>query len=171
MTAVSKTSHVPRISVLRADFTRYLVINRLVQNSGRRGLSAVLPPAGRTFAAASTGEIATTLPKVPRWELGSFALRDILSHSPTPEVIDVRDWTLRMLHRYRFVLADSPYEFVFLEDDKTAQDAVDKLQGHDKAFACMNDDVESDVDADAVEAIMHEWQDMRWGEPAGWEAI
>ena len=129
----------------------------------------MLPPSGRTFAAASTGPTATTLPKVPRWEQGAFALRDILSHSPDPEVIDVRGWVLRMLHRYRFVLADSPYEFVFLVDDKSAQEAVDRLQGHDKAFACMNDDVESDDDAVAVEDIMHEWQESRWGEPAGWE--
>ena len=47
--------------------------------------------------------------------------------------------------------------------------AVDRLPWHDKAFACMNDDVESDDDAVAVEDIMHEWQESRWGEPAGWE--
>ncbi|KZV65257.1 hypothetical protein PENSPDRAFT_756655 [Peniophora sp. CONT] len=147
------------------------IINRLVQNSGRRGLSAVLPKSQRTFATTTMGPISETLPRVPSWDLGAFALSDVLTHgSSFGRVVDVRAWTLRMLNRYRFVLADSNYIFARLNNEENAHSQLDGLLGHEKAFACVNDDVGSDEEAVAVEGVMREWQELRWGTPAGWEA-
>ncbi|VDC02620.1 unnamed protein product [Peniophora sp. CBMAI 1063] len=145
------------------------IINRLVQNSGRRGLSAVLPASDRIIATKASGITAETLPRVPSWKLGAFALADVLSQEPNQEVVHVREWTLRMLNRYRFVLADSPYLFARLNHERNAHSQLDRLDGHEMAFACVNDDVESDEDAVAVEGVMREWQETRWGTPATWE--
>lgn len=152
------------------------VVQRLVQNSGRRGLSALLPPSGRKFA--TTTMTPKTLPRVPNWEMGAFSLADIFDCNPGhgcvqrgfPEIVDVRAWALRMLNRYRFVLADSQYAFARLENESSARSQLDCLLGQEKAFACVNDDVESDDEAIAVEGVMREWQNTRWSTPAGWEA-
>ena len=146
------------------------VINRLVQNSGRRGLSAILPASSRRLASMAAGPVSETLPRVTDWESGAFALADVLSQAPDFEIIDVRAWTLRMLNRYRFVLADSQYTFARLNNEEDAHSQLDHLRGHEMAFACVNDDVESDEEASAVEGVMHEWQEARWSTPAGWEA-
>lgn len=145
------------------------IINRLVQNSGLRGVSAALPPPARSLDVASTGPTPETLPLVPHWSEGSFSLRGVL-HQSTTDSVDVRSWTLHMLNRYRYVLADSPYEFSSLTDEKSARAIVNGLLGDDRAFACLNDDVPGEyVGANAVAGIVHEWQDKKWPEAAEWE--
>ena len=81
--------------------------------SGEAGLEAFLPPADRVVepglvrfftTQADTNEV-PHLPLVDRWADGQFALADVVS-SAAP--VNVRDWTLRMLQRYRFVIGASP---------------------------------------------------------------
>ncbi|KZV61927.1 hypothetical protein PENSPDRAFT_271833 [Peniophora sp. CONT] len=145
------------------------VINRLVQRSGQAGLSEFLPSADREIIPASRGETVVTLPTVAQWEDGQFALTDVLSSATTP-TIRVRDFVLRLLARYRFVLGNSPSEFVFLQGAGSAKKGVARLPADsDIAFACMNDDIRGD--GRQVADILRGWQSERWPVAAQWEAL
>lgn len=128
----------------------------------------------RTFSAKAKGPTAESLPRVPKWNQGAFALRDVFSHSPDGKPIDVREWAMRMLHRYRFVIAEAPaYEFVRLKTQKKAEETFDMLegkQGRKTKLICMNDDVEKEEFMPAIAGMMHDWQEKHFSSPAVWEA-
>lgn len=115
-----------------------------------------------------------SLPRVPIWKEGAFALSDVLSHSPNAEPINVRAWTLRLLQRYRFVIAAAPpYEFVRLKTTKKAEisfGALEAKEGRKKKMVCINDDVEKDEFLPAISEMMADWQARHFGTPAVWEA-
>ena len=145
------------------------VINRLVQRSGRKGFSEFLPSPEREILPTSHEETVVTLPTVAQWEDGQFALTDVLSSATSP-TIHVRDFVLRLLARYRFVLGNSPSEFVFLQGMASAKKGVARLPaGGDIAFACMNDDISGD--GRQVAEILRGWQSERWPVAAQWEAL
>lgn len=78
----------------------------LLKASGRLGLSAFLPPTDRVLPSlagkttAVDGEV-PHLPLVEHWEDGEFSLREVMGASRD---VGVRDWTLNLLQRYRFVI-------------------------------------------------------------------
>lgn len=75
--------------------------------SGRLGMEAFLPSPFRNIprtenAAASDSDEIPHLSLEERWEDGQFSIRAVLGNSPRG--VNVRDWTLRLLERYRFVI-------------------------------------------------------------------
>jgi hypothetical protein len=87
------------------------VINALVKASGTLGLAAFMPPQGRVLRAESGGESGKTLPPphlplVKNWNDGSFSLKSVLHPwlENTSGSLNVREWMMKMLMRYRFSL-------------------------------------------------------------------
>lgn len=81
----------------------------LVAASGELGLEAFLPPPerivtpglGKFFASQADNDEVPHLPVTDQWKDGRFALADVVSSS---QETNVREWTLRMLQRYRFTI-------------------------------------------------------------------
>ena len=101
-TAVSHPSLYNRTTVL----ILFSVTLALLRESGNLGLSAFLPSPSKTMPSlagkvAGMEESIPHLPLVPHWEDGAFALRDVIEPSTT---MTVREWSLQLLQRYRFVI-------------------------------------------------------------------
>jgi hypothetical protein len=140
-----------------------------VQQSGHLGLAEFLPHAGRTFVPGARGPLPATLPVVVEWSHGEFALADVLRQTPD-DAVDVRAWVLRLLNRYRFVLGETPSEFVFMTGPSSLKAFVANIERDpDMALACFNDDVSGD--GSKVAAVMREFQERRWPERAQWERL
>lgn len=91
---------------------RATVLTALVRASGPLGLAALLPPPDRVLASLA-GKLPATpdapdvphLPLVDSWEDGRFALRDVMGAARERSV---REWTLQLLQRYRYVVGACP---------------------------------------------------------------
>ena len=84
------------------------VINALVRASGPLGLSAFLPdPERRSPATGGPLDIDAVphLPLVDDWHNGEFALRSAMHLAPGTSV---REWSMRLMQRYRYVIGESP---------------------------------------------------------------
>lgn len=88
------------------------VIHALRAASGAAGLAAFLPEHGRKYTGGRRdnrhhsqsdrhADEPPHLPLVSDWTAGDFALRDVIISDAE---VDIREWTLRMLERYRFVI-------------------------------------------------------------------
>ncbi|RPD56204.1 hypothetical protein L226DRAFT_535831 [Lentinus tigrinus ALCF2SS1-7] len=147
------------------------MIVSLVESSGSLGLSSFLPHADRTSPSSNeraTDDSATIphLPLVDDWHEGQFALRDVMRYAPET---NVREWTMRLLQRYRYVIGGTSSMFermISLQQVRGMLAAVDRNQ--DLALLCINDDVTRD-DAE-VAVVFRRWQEKRWGIPAAWES-
>lgn len=93
--------------------TYRLVIHALRAQSGEYGLSAFLPAPQRAIIvdARNNNEYTqdeTLIPRLPLQREGDFQLQSILADrmrgSAMHVSVNVRQWTLRLLERYRFVL-------------------------------------------------------------------
>jgi len=105
------------------------------------------------------------LPLNDRWEDGQFMLSDVLSGMKNA---NVRQWTLRLLERYRFVIGNTPAHFAMLSGPSTFKSMLTHLNKNpDVALLCINDDVA--LDDDKVAALFKQWASERWGTPAQWE--
>ena len=87
--------------------------------SGRLGMEAFLPPPHRVVPAAPDAPAADPddvphLSMEERWEDGQFALNTVLRTSSRD--VGVRDWTLRLLERYRFVIGKYFFASYLLPD-------------------------------------------------------
>ena len=74
--------------------------------SGRLGMEAFLPSPSRTVpvtqgADASHNDDVPHLSLEERWQDGQFSLASTINSS---KEVNVREWTLRLLERYRFVV-------------------------------------------------------------------
>jgi hypothetical protein len=92
----------------------FAVIQALLNKSGRLGLQAFLPPAHRIRYSGKKGRVVNEVdpfsaPRLPLaktpWEV-SFKLKHVLDETGT---IRVRDWVLRAMERYRFVIGASEF--------------------------------------------------------------
>lgn len=102
-----------------------------------------------------------------RWEDSDFRLRSVLGFSQS---VGVRDWSLRLLERYRFVIGYTPYIFVMLETQDNSRGAFSWIDSYtDVSLLCINDDVQEGEEGEGVSDIFQSWQDTRWGRPANWE--
>ncbi|GJE97686.1 hypothetical protein PsYK624_139070 [Phanerochaete sordida] len=146
-------------------------IQALMKASGRLGMEAFLPPPLRVVPRAEDASTAPDaqiphLPLAPRWEDAQFSLQAVLG--PSPRDINVREWTLRLLERYRFVIGYTPYAFVMLENYENARGALGWIDSYgDAALLCINDDVQDGEDR--VSGLFRDWQERRWHRPAAWE--
>lgn len=103
----------PSPTISRTYESQPLVIHALVKASGKLGLSAFLPPATRVLREESAVSEDVTLhlppphlPLVKDWHDGDFTLAGSLGPWSTraPNDLNVREWTMKMLMRYRFSL-------------------------------------------------------------------
>lgn len=98
------------------DHTSHLVIHILVNQSGELGLEAFLPSTGRKFPKKMRGtgslfgsskdreqDAVPRLPLTGSWQSTDFRISTFL---PLTEDMTVREWVLRALYRYRFVLGE-----------------------------------------------------------------
>ncbi|KDQ19027.1 hypothetical protein BOTBODRAFT_184820 [Botryobasidium botryosum FD-172 SS1] len=147
------------------------LIKALVVASGSTGLSAFLPDKSRTFSSpwspfSGHPDLPPHLPLVDNWQKGDFSLTGILGSQD----VNIRDWTMQLLHRYRFVIADIPSMFTFLTDPGAAQGELRKIDRSSvTALLCINDDVK--WGDERVAQLMKDWQRRRWPQPASWERV
>lgn len=160
----------------------------LVAASGATGLEAFLPSPDRTVApsvlAGKIPFLAPTpeqdegpvphLPLTDKWQDGKFALRDVLAPwgAADSREKNVREWTLRALERYRFVIGSTPSHFAMLSSPSDATTLAHKFSTKnmaktDVALLCVNDDVV--IDDDKVARLFKNWARERWGKKAAWE--
>ncbi|OJT14234.1 3-O-alpha-D-mannopyranosyl-alpha-D-mannopyranose xylosylphosphotransferase [Trametes pubescens] len=142
----------------------------LVKASGPLGLAAFLPPEDRRVhiedPTPTPDGFIPHLPLVDDWHDGKFALRDVLKEAHTT---NIRDWSLMLLQRYRYVIGETPSSFERLLNYAQVRNtlaAVDKKK--DLALLCVNDDVGKD-DA-RVATLFYDWQEKKWPRPAAWES-
>lgn len=157
--------------------------------SGRLGMEAFLPSPHRVVPASENApsshpEDVPHLSLEERWEDGQFSVRSVLATSSRDT--NVRDWTLRLLERYRFVIGEflrslhyvgrglpsgpayTPWAFVMLETMDNAHGALGWINSYrDVGLVCINDDVREDEEE--VTAFFKDWQDRKWGRHAAWE--
>lgn len=87
----------------------FIVIQALLNQSGRLGLEAFLPPTHRIRYSGTKGRAVNDVDpsSVPRLPLSktpdaaSFKLKAVMHDTGT---VHVRDWVLRAMERYRFVI-------------------------------------------------------------------
>lgn len=151
------------------------VIQALLGASGQLGLEAFLPPVHRIRYAGRKGRIVNDVDpfSVPRLPLSkvpdtdSFKLQRVLNGAGT---IRVRDWVLRAMERYRFVIGDTPVRFGMLSSPLTTNRFFKKIQTDDSlALLTVNDDVR--IKADMVDFIFREFLEKRWQFPSAWENV
>ena len=85
-----------------------LVIQALVKASGSLGLEAFLPSHDRVIPGKQVAPEDEEVPHLPlndNWQDADFDIRTVI-HSAGREV-NIRDWTLKLLQRYRFVVGTS----------------------------------------------------------------
>ncbi|KAI0700068.1 hypothetical protein BC835DRAFT_478460 [Cytidiella melzeri] len=145
------------------------MITALVKASGQLGLSAFLPPPTRSLSSLA-GKVVPVdtiphLPLVNKWEDGQFALRDVVGFSQNT---NVRDWTLRLLQRYRFVIGETPSQFTMLKSIGDLTILRSKLKKQpDITLLCINDDITRDYAK--VDKLLRDWFKDMWPTPAAWE--
>ncbi|KAG9092209.1 hypothetical protein FRC06_000197 [Ceratobasidium sp. 370] len=144
------------------------IINALVSASGPLGLSAFLPNPTHGLKSThqqSVRDPAPHLPLVSDYQTGDFSLRGVLGDSTT----DIREWTVRMLQRYRFVIGDTPSIFAMVRNPVTAEAAFSSMeQDSSIALLCLNDDI-STGEAEETDGVLRREQERRWPHPAAWE--
>jgi hypothetical protein len=109
-----------------------IVIHALRAASGDTGLSAFLPDTSRTFESSPSADTwdpqvlpgPPHLPIVSDWRTGKFSLQAVL---PKATSTNVRNWSLRLLERYRFVIGDTATRFEMIESGNSAQSLTKKL--------------------------------------------
>ncbi|KAF8713374.1 Stealth protein CR2, conserved region 2, partial [Rhizoctonia solani] len=136
------------------------IIRALVNQSGKRGLEAFLPPKSKK---PFSKEAKPALPLGSSWQDTDFRLATLV-----PEWVNTRQFVLRMLQRYRFVLGDTPFMFAIVTDPERATQYVEAITSKPElAILCVNDDVaERD---DSVRGILGDWMGSRWNQSATWE--
>ncbi|KAH9933272.1 hypothetical protein B0H21DRAFT_780951 [Amylocystis lapponica] len=145
------------------------VILALVKASGHLGLSAFLPSAARSLpslAGTVPGPSHDTphLPVIGDWEDGVFSLEDVIGNVD----LSVREWTLQLLQRYRFVIGSTPSLFERISSPRQTSIVLTRIERNtDAAMVCINDDVARANDQ--VTVLFKMWQDRIWSQPAAWE--
>ncbi|KAG9003573.1 hypothetical protein FRB93_010991 [Tulasnella sp. JGI-2019a] len=150
------------------------IISALVTRSGSLGLDAFLPGQNRVFPQSIIKDSKASpepprLPLTPQWNATDFSLRSI---SP-PSGMSVREWAVRAIHRYRFVLGGTPVTFAQLESKRNAERTFKKLNGqqntvNEPAIICINDDVVTG--ANDVRKLFRQWMQSKWPRAPAWEA-
>ncbi|KAG8835051.1 hypothetical protein FRC18_001098 [Serendipita sp. 400] len=151
------------------------VITALINASGRLGLNAFLPPPHRIHYSNSKGRVVkdvdpNSVPRLPlskRPRDASFKFKDVMRDW---ETVRVRDWVLRAMERYRFVIGNTPTHFAMLSSPRGAQLMFAKINSiKDLALLTVNDDVR--LQEQKVDSLFRAFLDRRWGFPSAWENV
>jgi len=160
------------------------IVKALVASSGKTGLSAFLPdrsrivpsssslPSPSSSSASASGHQIPHLPLVSDWRTGDFSLTGVLGASSHGggSGTNVRNWTMQMLQRYRFVIGSTPSIFASVTNPSSARGVVRTIKDdREVALLCVNDDVISGEEE--VDDIWAEWQENQWNQPAAWERL
>lgn len=160
------------------------IIDALRSASGEAGISAYLPDPSRVFShplrmekdtddfvgihitSDDTPKEAPHLPLVSDWKQGDFTLQGVLPQESME--LNIRQWTLRLLERYRFVIGDTPSRFHLITSATSAASELARVDKDENvALLCLNDNVRQSVQK--AHNIMVFWQEQRWKEKAAWE--
>ncbi|KZV94600.1 hypothetical protein EXIGLDRAFT_767013 [Exidia glandulosa HHB12029] len=154
------------------------IIIALVARSGELGLSAFLPAEHRHIA-GTPHETEASVPHLPLqsdWRKNDYSLRRVLSSqrgdTSTPgSNLELRDWTVRLLHRYQWVIGSTPSHFQSLSSPKQARSALEKVKADIKndeyAMLCLNDNIA--MRPEETSQVFRDWQEGMWGERMVWE--
>ncbi|KAI0952888.1 hypothetical protein AcW1_007251 [Taiwanofungus camphoratus] len=166
----SRASEVFKNLAFRKHSCGDCVTMALVQASGSLGLSAFLPPSDRVLPSlarelSGSEKDIPHLPLVDDWQNGDFSLGGVMGST---QLLNIREWTLQLLQRYRYVIGETPSLFERISGPRGTAVILNRVdKNRDVALLCINDDV---AVADAqVAKIMKDWQDRRWKRPATWE--
>lgn len=144
------------------------VIMALVKASGPLGLSAFLPPPERSLVRDDHLSMESDVPHLPivdDWQRGDFSLRAV---AVTEQDINLRQWTLQLLQRYRYVIGDTPSMFERISTPRQTDLIIKRVEkNRNVALLCINDDVARQDDE--VGRILKRWLDKRWKRIAAWE--
>ncbi len=94
-------------------FFNPLVLKALVSRSGPLGLSALLPPINRVYPSSSTPNLISEnsvpphLPLGKDWRNIDFSLSAVLGSGTWGSGISIREFSQRLLERYRYVIGAS----------------------------------------------------------------
>jgi len=148
------------------------IINALLRASGPVGLSAFLPPYERIYPSsnAQNPPIAVPegapvyLPLTKNWQTTDFTLHNCLqARSP----VRVREWVLRTMARYKYVVGDTPHEFLQMTSSRQTKMALGRIRP-DVALLAVNDDIAASPHL--VGPILTRWMANRWNISAKWES-
>lgn len=167
------------------------MITAILRLSPLPGLTALLPLADTFFvppsqttplkedAESSSAEIYTTphLPLTPTWEEANFSLPSLFPPSallPT-QGLDLQDWCLRLLGRYRYVMATTPSHFTSIRHINSIAQlrrVLSSKQHENTTLLALNDDVPaytSQADREVMGNQVRIWGEERWPGGERWE--
>lgn len=151
------------------------LLTHLVQQSGRKGLSAFLPPATKRFSASGTPTHRTRqqvphLPLTRTWHPTPNTKNDS-RHSPNYAAAAIsrrtgwsgqsmREFALQLLQRYTYTVGTSPEKFVMLTEERIST-VLDDLEDEsdELALLCINDDLVKHDRRDIE--LLHQFLDRR----------
>ncbi|KAK0232724.1 hypothetical protein IW262DRAFT_1257949 [Armillaria fumosa] len=166
------------------------MIRALMSASGPLGLSEFLPSPNRTFPLlfsivpdpVDTGLSPPHLPLTTEYHAKDFVLDAVMAPWAreafrrrgwaSVEGVNIREWTMMVIQRYRYVVGELPFRFVSITDANEARDTVEQLRENERLrLVCINDDVVKESDVPEVDRALQGWFHEKWPTPAKWESI
>ncbi|CDZ96238.1 hypothetical protein [Phaffia rhodozyma] len=149
-----------------------MLISSILSLSAEPGLTDLLPrpdtffnPSGSESEAEPPIYQVPHLPLTPTWEEADFTLPALFPSwsGLDPRGVDLMDWTVRILGRYRFSLGQTPSYFKSITDKSSVPRVMTHINQHpDLALLALNDDLrDSTTDNDRA---LYVAQIRSWGE-------
>ncbi|KAK0440396.1 uncharacterized protein EV420DRAFT_1650528 [Desarmillaria tabescens] len=173
--------------VLRTRCIRGM-IRALMSASGPLGLSEFLPSPNRTYPlhfslVADPNDVGSSPPHLPltaEYHAKDFVLDTVMGPWAreafrrrgwaSVEGVNLREWTMMVIQRYRYVVGELPFRFVSITDAREARDTVKQLRANERLrLVCINDDVAKESDVPEVDRALQGWFHEKWPIPAEWE--
>jgi len=151
------------------------IIRSLVSSSGPTGLRAFLPDRSRILRSSYSYQSYPRLPLGTRWFDINYSLKDValpwVYNGTQDSEINIREWTLRAMARYHFVLGSTAFEFLELNGPVTTKTKLYRLSNSIAAkrlaMICINDGM--GWNAGQVESMFRDWMEKTWPNKASWE--
>lgn len=161
------------------------IIRALLNVSGPLGISEFLPSPDRTVSVSHSlaDYVPTTAP--PHLPLASdykdinFSLDSVMGpwlaevsiRRGRGAAVNVREWTMMVIQRYRYVVGELGTRFASITTVGSARSQLKSLKDNaDLRLVCINDDLESPSSVVEVNDILHRFFEEKWPLPAVWEA-
>jgi hypothetical protein len=97
------------------NFPNVAVIRSLILSSGLIGLKAFLPEGTRALRSSRPPSSHPLLPLGTHWAEINYSLKDVIipwvDSGAVDGIVNIREWTLRAMSRYHFVLGLCSLEF------------------------------------------------------------